>query len=155
MHPHPAYRRFEGPEGGPPEPPAAQRRQLDLPSEGKGVVLNRDIPCPCTSCAGCGGHVGVTAILWVDDWPVTTPEAGQPVLEYPEKVCRTLHVSIAPTQLDQQTACSEGCQIAPEEWQDANGAAFLSLCRAYTEETRRVQEAKRAAQARPARTKRP
>ena len=85
---------------------------------------------------------------------MTTPEAGQPVLEYPEKVCRTLHVSIAPTHLDQQTACSEGCQIAPRSGRTPTGRRFLSLCRAYTEETRRVQEAKRAAEARPARTKR-
>ena len=144
MQPHPEYRRFEEPDG--PQAPRAIEG-LTLPAEGKGVVLNRDIPCPCP-CAGCGGHVGITAILWVDDWPVTTPEAGQPVLEYPEKIARTLHVSIAPTHLDKQTTCSAGCEIAPEEWQDANGAAFLSLCRAYAEETRRVQEEKRAAPAR-------
>ena len=55
MQPHPEFRRFEGP--GEPEPPAPPK-PLDLPVEGKGIVLNRDIPCPCTSCAGSrGGHV--------------------------------------------------------------------------------------------------
>ena len=111
--------------------------------------LDRDIPCPCTKCESCGGHVHLTAMLWVDDWPVTTPEVGQPVLEYPEASSRTLHLAIAPAGLEAQTNCTEGCEIAPGEWEAAEGAAFLSLCRAYVEEARRVgKEARRAAQAR-------
>ena len=146
MQPNPEFRRFEEPTqlGSAPDAPA-QRRPIDLPSEGRAVRLDRDIPCPCTRCTGCEGHVHLTAMLWVDDWPVTTPEVGQPVLEYPDRSSRTLHLAIAPAGLEAQAACTEGCQIAPEEWEAAEGAAFISLCRAYVAETDRLRRARKRA----------
>ena len=143
MQPHPEYRRFEEPDAPGATRPPAPPSTLDLPAEGRAVRLDRDIPCPCTRCTGCEGFVHLTAMLWVDDWPVTTPEVGQPVLEYPDRVARTLHLAIAPRGLEAHTACTEGCEVAPEEWEAAEGAAFLSLCRAYVEEADRLKRAKR------------
>ena len=145
MQPHPEYRRFEEPDApGATRPPAsAVRPGVDLPTEGRAVRLDRDIPCPCDRCTGCGGFVSLTAMLWVDDWPVTTPEVGQPVLEYPDRGARTLHLAIAPAGLEAQAACTEGCELSPGEWEAAEGAAFISLCRAYVEATEQLRRAKR------------
>lgn len=122
-------RRFERPERKGAAPP---ERPLTLPEEGEAVVLDRRFPCPCDRCTVCGGHVDLTLILWVDNWPVRAPEGDEVGIQEAAVRARTLHLSLAPRGLDRQTECSEGCEIAPEEWDAIEAAAFLSMCRAYT-----------------------
>lgn len=107
---------------------------VGMPVPGHAVVLERRFLCPCERCGDCEGTVQLTAICWVDDWPVNTPESeGGVVTERPEggPRVRSLHLSIAPTGLEAQKTCSEGCGISDDEWEVIEGAAFLSMCRAY------------------------
>lgn len=108
---------------------------VGMPVPGHAVVLERAFPCPCERCETCGGTVSLTAVVWVDDWPLNTPESPEEaVTERPEggPRVRSLHLSLAPTGLEEQKKCSAGCEISPDEWEVIEGAAFLSMCRAYT-----------------------
>lgn len=107
---------------------------VGMPVPGHAVVLERRFLCPCERCETCGGTVSLTAIVWVDDWPVNTPESPEEAItERPEggPRVRSLHLSLAPTGLEDQKKCSAGCEISPDEWEVIEGAAFLSMCRAY------------------------
>ena len=109
--------------------------QVRFPEGGKAVVLRRAFPCPCTQCDVCGGEVDLTAVLWMDDWPVDTPEVGEDVRERPQdQRCRSFHLTIAPEGLEKQKTCSAGCELSPEDWELAYAVAFLALTLRYARE---------------------